>query len=269
MRVKMVILASSTLTAALLGAGELLAGQHDSSAHDTAVCQTAHDREVMTQSVVGKPFIAETLTVWTPSDGRPELRATARYLRDSTGRVRVEQTFAGRTSEPQRIIINADANDKWAYSLDPVARTSTRIGRGIAQMIVGGGGCDAFALPLTPRRSISFFIYGPQDENIGESESLGTRQFAGIEAIGTAFTMGLSRNEWAGRGERWVSPELNLVVATHAENPKLGTFDFRLEKMSRSEPSAELFEVPQDYVPVPGGALCFGNPYNATPCDPR
>ena len=216
----MVILASSTLTAALLGAGELLAG-HDSSAHDTAVCQTAHDREVMTQSVVGKPFIAETLTVWTPSDGRPELRATVRYLRDSTGRVRVEQTFAGRTSEPQRIIINADANDKWAYSLDPVARTSTRIGRGIAQMIVGGGGCDAFALPLTPRRSISFFIYGPQDENIGEGESLGTRRFAGIEAIGTAFTMGLSRNEWAGRGERWVSPELNLVVATHAE-----TFQF-------------------------------------------
>ena len=44
--------------------------------------------------------------------------------------------------------------------------------------------------------------------------------------------------------ERWVSPELRLVLYLHSEEPNMGTFDYQVTGLSRAEPRPDLFEVP-------------------------
>jgi hypothetical protein len=60
--------------------------------------------------------------------------------------------------------------------------------------------------------------------------------------------------------ERWYSPELRVVVASRRSDPRFGETNYRLENLVRSEPPAELFQVPGDFtietgkpfgVPVP------------------
>src|SRR5262245_25186413 len=64
--------------------------------------------------VMNAPFSAEATTIWQPpaSTGQAALRATARYYRDSAGRVRVEQSFVGQGDRPQHIILAPEADSK-------------------------------------------------------------------------------------------------------------------------------------------------------------
>jgi hypothetical protein len=47
--------------------------------------------------------------------------------------------------------------------------------------------------------------------------------------------------------ERWYSPELQVVVMTRHSDPRSGETTYRLTNISRTEPSAALFQVPSDY----------------------
>jgi hypothetical protein len=230
------------------------------------VCHSAINQELFADPpVLNAPFSAEVTTVWRPVDGRPEMRATAYYYRDSAGQVRVEQMLGG--NQRQTVIVKPKAS-KWAYVLDSLARTNTPVGRGIANMITGAGACDDFVLPVTTTRFISFYIHGPQVlyPTLADDESLGTRSIAGVQATGTRFTMVLPGHIWKGQGERWISPELELVVSSHGENPQIGTIDYEMVRISRAEPQAELFQVPADYAERSPNALwpslCWQNPYN-------
>jgi hypothetical protein len=98
-------------------------------------------------------------------------------------------------------------------------------------MMVGSGCQSYFVLPLSRRRFIPFFQRDVDEESLG-------RQFvAGVQATGTRFTTIES-----GRGERWVSPELKLVVHVREEHPKLGTVEYRLTAIGNDETRPELFE---------------------------
>jgi len=204
--------------------------------------------------VLNAPFSAEATTVWHPaaSSGQPELRATARYYRDSAGRVRVEQGFIGQDLRSQQIVLAPDANSLTAYVLDPVTRTVSNVGRGLAQMMVGGGGNNAFALARSMRRFFSMFQLPADVESTGPiSEDLGQRSIAGIQVTGTRFAIWMPAKNGTGSAERWVSPELNLLVYTRSDYPNLGMLEYQLTMISRSEPRGELFEVPQGYRETP------------------
>ena len=65
------------------------------------------------------------------------MRATAHYYRDRAGRIRVEQGFVG-DDRQSMIMVWPDNSREEAYLVDPVARTSRPVPRGLAQMMVGG-----------------------------------------------------------------------------------------------------------------------------------
>jgi hypothetical protein len=205
--------------------------------------------------VVGAPFSAEVTTVWHPpaASGRAELQAASRLYRDSVGRVRVEQDFV-QDQRSHRIILTPD--NKTAYLLDPVARTTTNPGpRGLAELLVGYGAYSQFVLPISMSRSVGFFAIPdvpPDATNAAGGESLGERTIAGVQATGTRFVTRLPAGVTGfGRAERWVSPELKLVVYSRIEDAAIGVVEYQVTRISRSDPPADLFEVPEDYVETP------------------
>jgi hypothetical protein len=203
------------------------------------------------------PFSAEAVTAWHPpaNSGKAELRSVARYYRDGAGRVRVD--FVEGMS-PQRVMIVPDADSRVAYFLDTAARTIIKSTRGMLGMIVGSAGCfnNHFVLPLSMRRFISFHA-SPLDE-----ESLGQRPIGGVQTTGTRFTMTLPAGvRGMGRGERWVSSELNLVVYGRREDSEAGIVEHRLRRITRADPAAALFEVPSDYVETAFPCMTWENPY--------
>jgi hypothetical protein len=89
--------------------------------------------------VTGAPFSADALTTVTQTLGdgtRLEQRVTAKFYRDTAGRVRREQTIIGLDAlapgTPSRTMITLDsvAADPMPYVIDPVARTARRMPRG-------------------------------------------------------------------------------------------------------------------------------------------
>lgn len=215
--------------------------------------------ECIATRVLDAPFSAEAVTAWHPpaNSGKAELRSTARYYRDRAGRVRVE--FVGGMT-PDRVMITLDAGSRVAYLLDTVARTAMKMSRGSMAMIVGGG-CHRFVLPLSMNRVVSFGG-SPLDE-----ESLGDRSMAGVQVTGTRFSTMLPANVTGmALGERWVSPELRLVIYSHREDSVVGVVEHQLGKISRTEPPAHLFEVPADYVEAAWPTcMMWENPYAPKP----
>src|SRR5262245_17405719 len=134
----------------LLASVSSLVAQNDvDQAIQSASARCAISDCILRTPVVSAPFSAEATTTWSPpaSTGQAPLRATARYYRDSAGRVRVEQAFVGQGDRPQHIILAAEAGSGTTYVLDPAARTvTTPVARGFTQMMVGDGGFNQFLL---------------------------------------------------------------------------------------------------------------------------
>lgn len=222
--------------------------------------------------VLDAPFSGEVLTTWQPrpNSGRSEWRARARYYRDRSGRVRVEQMFIGHAAgwNPQRVIVTADINvDEGSapnrlplYLLDPVARTATKVPRGYARMTVGGSNTVEMPISHTcfigfvrPQRMNRTLERNGQAKLVIDEESLGQQTMGGVQVAGTRFTTTVPAGIWNRRRdvqmthERWVSSELKLEVYDRSEDSQGEVIERRLTNISRAEPPAELFEVPADY----------------------
>jgi hypothetical protein len=251
---------------ALLVSASILVAQTDRAdfarTMQSAVSRCAITQCILNAQVVNVPFSAEVTTMWQPpaSSGQASLRTTARYYRDSAGRVRVEQSFVGSNGRSGQIILAPEGDSRNAFVLDPVARTvSTPVPRGLVQMMVGDGGYDQFALPRSMRRFIGFFVVPDDGET---SEELGQTSMAGVQVTGTRFVTRLPGLLGNGRAERWVSPELGLVVYSRSEDAHFGILEYQLTNISRSDPPAELFEVPQEYRETPFEfPLTWNGPY--------
>lgn len=86
-----------------------------------------------------------------------------------------------------------------------------------------------------------------------ETESLGTRDFHGVNADGTrtvtkipAGTIGNER-EIEVIYERWYSKDLQMIVYSKHSDPRYGDQTYSLTSLSRAEPDSSLFTVPADY----------------------
>lgn len=202
------------------------------------------------------PFSAEAVTVWHPpaNTGGAGLSAIARYYRDRDGRVRVD--FVEGNSR-ERIIVTGGADSSVVYLLDTGARTAVKTGREHLAMIVGGGCANSFQLPLSMSRLVSFGGRAANDE-----QSLGKQSMAGMQVAGRRFSTELSKS-YTGMAvdERWVSPELNLVVYNRREHFALGVVEYQLRNIKRTDPPAQLFDVPADYVETPWIGMSWEPPY--------
>lgn len=96
-----------------------------------------------------------------------------------------------------------------------------------------------------------------------ETESLGTRDFFGVNAEGTrtvtkipAGAIGNER-EIEVVYEKWYSKDLQMIVYSKHSDPRYGDQTYTLTSLSRAEPDASLFTVPADYK-IKAEALTFG-----------
>jgi hypothetical protein len=171
---------------------------------------------------------------------------------------------------------NARANR--VYLLDSDTSTATEWPRGLAAMTAAG---RVPALPLAPGCFIHLYPPNPlaMYYNTGDAakgEPLGERTIAGLKAIGSRFTTTLPRGAYASETpiqmteERWVSPELRVVVASRHQDTKIGIVEYQLTHIDRREPAPELFEVPNGWpvAPATGIGARFANPYVASGCQP-
>jgi hypothetical protein len=244
--------------------------------------------------VANSPFSADAITTVTQTLGdgtNISQRATARFYRDSTGRIRREQTIMGmdwanprEPGEPMTIItLDSGPGDPRPYQLDPAARTARRVPRASASSpggtlnmwslnvyFAGNGtgttgrvarlapGLDQLDQPVNfqglviPRRGI------PADLRPVE-EQLGTRQIEGMKATGRRISVTIPTDRVGNdrpiqvTDERWESPELGVVVYSRYADPRTGVVEYRLTSINRSEPAANLFTVPSDYTVVEQG----------------
>jgi hypothetical protein len=83
---------------------------------------------------------------------------------------------------------------------------------------------------------------------------LGSKTVAGVSATGERMThtipAGTIGNDkpLVSTHERWFSPDLKIVVSETDNSPLRGTSSLQVANLSRTEPSADLFKAPADYV---------------------
>jgi hypothetical protein len=240
----------------------------------------------LTDNIIANvPFSAEAVTTVTQTlaDGtKIEQRTTTKWYRDSLGRVRREQTVIGLdrltpSAEPQTTItFDSVPGDQSPYTLNPAAKTARREPRGLrAYGLTLDGGLYfsrtadlslAYALTTAPGRRVRLEAVrnGLQTAPIPPDltpveEQLGSRQVEGVKATGRRSTTTIP----AGRigndrpiqvvEEQWDSPELNMVILSRFSDPRTGVVEYRLTNINRSEPRADLFQVPSDYTVIESG----------------
>lgn len=188
--------------------------------------------------VTGAPYSAEGVTTVKARlvDGtRIERSVTAKFYRDSAGRVRREQTVIGLevldpSSDARAVIIISDPVAQVVYSILPAAQTAYRLAFG------------ALKAPTPPTT-------GPQPKR----EALGTRDIDGETAVGSRVVVRIPAGQVGNdrpieiSDERWESQNLKLLLFSRHSDPRSGDVEYRVTKLTRGEPSRELFTVPAGY----------------------
>jgi len=218
-------------------------------------------------AVLGAPFSADATTTvkqTLPDGTRVDRIASARYYRDSAGRVRVEQTIRPVGSPNARasatlVILAPEPTGTGVYTVETLTRTFYRSSRASAAVLFNGR--NTFALAAAPNH---FLLFHPQDWRTKDferpiayssrEEALGNRVIARVESVGRRLTLTVPAGENGNSepidiiGDQWDSPELQVLLYSRYSNPLTGVFEYRLTNISRVDPSPELFTVPPDYV---------------------
>lgn len=211
------------------------------------------------------PFSAVAVTranLRLPDGTRMNRRTTARYFRDTNGRVRIEHLMEGlpapRTTSERHIRLLVLANPCEALrTLDPVSRTFRFVGNDLIASTTGADlripvGGTFFMGVARPSDVASGRAITPPGTLVDE-ETLGSRMIAGVEAVGRRVTMttlaGQVGNDRpiAATDEWWYSPDLRLVMAADYTSTVLGTITYRVTQLRTDEPPDTLFTIPDDY----------------------
>ncbi|HEY7188569.1 MAG TPA: hypothetical protein VH436_18555 [Vicinamibacterales bacterium] len=180
---------------------------------------------------------------------------TARYYRDSTGRVRVEQATPTDRGLGLRVTVFPDPADNVGYLLDPSRPTPRRVGRSLENVAVGGGENFTFAIGsddfVDIPRSVQPYDQkgGPPVADTVSDDALGSRQISGVVTTGRRVTkvvwVGVLGNDEPIRivDERWESPELKLLIYSRYSNSRTGDIQYSLTNIQQVEPAEGLFDV--------------------------
>ena len=252
--------ALSFMFASLFGAVAAVAGAQtlDFLSNDTPIGQV----------VTGAPYSGEGVTVLKLKlfDGtRIERKVTARFYRDSAGRIRREQTIMGLgtlnpSDDAPMVVTIVDHVAGFIYALNPGTRTAQRIAiatrsaatRSAASRMLRGEPPPPPPPPPPPAGGVKPGA-PPPPPPAPTDESLGSRQIEGLTAVGRRS----GRTILAGQigndrpieitDERWESPDLKVLLFSRHHDPRTGDVEYRLTNISRAEPPASLFGVPPDY----------------------
>ena len=159
------------------------------------------------------------------------------FVRDSEGRTRHEATQNGfgafsLKGQAATMIFIQDVVAKKHFALDPGEQTVRYLSK----------------VKIPPPLD-----FAPPAAANQKTESLGKKIIEGIEAEGTRSTITIPIGEIGNDrsleiiSERWESPELQVVILSKHNDPRMGETIFRLTNIKRDEPAKSLFEVPTNY----------------------
>ncbi len=207
-----------------------------------------------TDVVKGVPFSAEIVseTVQQLPDGnRIERKFSGTLARDTEGRMRREIVLGrigplAAAGQPPHLVFITDPVSGKAYSLD--------LDRHVAREL-------PYFRNRTPFTGRSGTLRSGRDGDAGEgagnatvqTESLGQKVIEGVLAEGVRLTRTIPAGAVGNEKplvittERWYSPEIRSVVLQIRSDPRFGTTTYRLTNISRTEPPASLFAVPEDF----------------------
>jgi hypothetical protein len=183
--------------------------------------------------VTGAPYSADQITTvrLTVFGSNVEQKVVARMYRDSSGRIRREQSLAGfeavRSSDDLVVTI-VDPGAGVMYTLNPATRTAYR-------MPIDRSGATAAS------------------SRAAQEETMGTRDIDGIRAVGRRSVVTLAGGPTGAEppveisDERWESPDLRVVILAIHRDPRSGEFEQRLTNVRRAEPAPDLFTIPPTY----------------------
>ena len=266
---------------ALTSAPLLLAQQADQDATVSGTVPSRHAANGRLLPFPNAPFSAEAVTTVNQmlrNGTRLEQSTTARYYRDSLGRLRVELLMEGlrqpKTMSERHVRLTIcpfarefpDVPEPSCYSLDPVTRTKrlgagnpwvfplTKVHPGLFNGIpVGGVRFMQFA------RAQDILRYEPQVADSIQHEPLGRRRIAGVDTTGERTSVTIPalvhpRNEAPLDlvDEEWESADLGLVLYARYSDSNGGFIEYRLKNIRRAEPSLDLFVIPANYNVDPG-----------------
>jgi hypothetical protein len=203
--------------------------------------------------IKGAPYSAQAFIeiTQTLSDGTRVTHSTySRLYRDSEGRERCEET----SGDSFKGIFISDPVEHAGYSLDLDTKVATRtIGQEEVRKEMRGAVVRFVQDPL----GLASETAGTGSKLAGfanPAESLGTRKIEGISAVGTRETVAAPDGRIDNVIERWISPDLQIVILMTASNSPSGPVTYKLTNIIPGEQPRALFEVPADYKVV--------SPYN-------
>ena len=226
--------------------------------------------------VTGAPYSATAITETTQvlADGNRIVNKTESQLaRDSQGRTRRQETMSNigplATNAPKMAFIN-DPVEKVSYVLDLTDKTAhvmkapagvhsladqQGVGKGtghgepgtvtVQKKIVIGGG--------NPGVEERVWVNTSGEPSETKTESLGAQTIEGVPATGTRTTRTIPAGEIGNErpleitSEVWTSTDLQMVVLSKRNDPRIGETVYKLTNIQRAEPDPSLFQVPSGF----------------------
>ena len=237
------------------------------------------------ETVTGAPYSAEAVTsvVQTLADGNRIVRESkADVARDRAGRTRREQGLSMfgpminasddlghvQITDPEtHTIIMLDTKNKTAHRIPtPNIRVMTKVINGETTTTFEAAAPppppppppppSLSGIPSTLSVDQPTFFYAYQGKAVmgkPKVETLGKQFMEGVEAEGTRTTFTIPAGQVGNElpinivSERWLSPELKVLVMSRQSDPRFGETTYRLTNITRGEPSPSLFEIPPDF----------------------
>ena len=232
---------------------------------------------VETRVTRGAPYAADAVSefVQVLSDGNRIVRRTTTHMvRDSEGRTRRETI--GQNGAIESVVIT-DPVSSTSYVLDPTSRTARRAPGAFAAVAAGArgrGGANTVTVTgagggtwtATSREGATTAVAGERvmiaggrggrggpGEGQGTREDLGQQTIEGVAATGTRTTTTIAAGAVGNEqpitivSEQWYSTDLQMLILTKHNDPRVGESIYRVTNIVRSEPDQALFQVPADY----------------------
>jgi hypothetical protein len=201
--------------------------------------------------VTGAPYsaVAVTETKQTLADGNViDRKVQSNVYRDSQGRTRRETTFAGvgtlpASGQPRSMVMIHDPVAGTAFVLHADQKTAEQLPapqKGVRNPDNVQGRMEAHFDKEVANGTL-------------KKEDLGIQTINGVSAQGTRYTRTIPAGQIGNASaitivnERWYSSDLQVVVKSVRNDPRLGQVTYTLTSVQRSEPAASLFTVPSDY----------------------
>lgn len=223
-------------------------------------------------TVAGAPYSAQVATerLQTLADGnRIEQTTSGSVARDSQGRLRREEGLQGLASSngdaPHLVLIfdpvaglHWNLNDqtktavKMPYTTSKAANVSlpvppSPLGADKTWFVSAGNG-------VASAPQVQVFAKGQAAfDSKAVKVDLGTQTIEGVPAQGTRTTRTIPAGAVGNEQpivittETWYSPDLKVLVLSKTSDPRIGETTYKLTNIQRSEPPADLFQVPADY----------------------